>query len=194
MPKTPLFSSPRNMASLLYNNKSSLNCCCSSSSSPRSMPSPRKLHVSPSSPPPRQPSVSPLTVDTVLKRKRPARIAVPAISSAAVGFESLREERVEAMEEEGDGYSVYCKRGRRRSGMEDRFSASVGIHGDSRQVLGDSDLNLRAASFCFFFISICSFLFFNFFSVTGVLRSFRRARRSKSGGNRRGKNEQERDR
>lgn len=38
-----------------------------------------------------------------------------------------------AEEREEYGYSVYCKRGRREA-MEDRYSASVGIHGDSKQV------------------------------------------------------------
>ena len=37
------------------------------------------------------------------------------------------------VEMEGDGYSVYCKRGRREA-MEDRFSASVKLQGDSKQV------------------------------------------------------------
>ncbi|XP_022995964.1 probable protein phosphatase 2C 25 [Cucurbita maxima] len=135
-----LFSSPK-IASLLYN--SSLNYCCSSpsssssssSSSPRSVSSPRKLHVSASSPsllpstPQLPPSVSPLAVDTVLKRKRPARINVPqSIDFIGFGFE-----QPEVMEEEEEEYSVYCKRGRRRIAVEDRFSATVGIQGDSRQ-------------------------------------------------------------
>ena len=45
------------------------------------------------------------------------------------------EERVEAVEVEGDGYSVYCKRGRRGGIMEDRYSAFVDVNGDSKQVL-----------------------------------------------------------
>lgn len=54
-------------------------------------------------------------------------------SMPSIGFGIL--ETPEVMEEEGEGYSVYCKRGRRRiSAMEDRFSVSVGIQGDSRQV------------------------------------------------------------
>lgn len=43
------------------------------------------------------------------------------------------EERVEAVEVEGDGYSVYCKRGRRGGIMEDRYSAFVDVNGDSKQ-------------------------------------------------------------
>lgn len=41
-------------------------------------------------------------------------------------------ERVEMVEVDEDGYSVYCKRGRRVS-MEDRYSAAVGLGDDSRQ-------------------------------------------------------------
>ena len=147
-----LFSSPK-IASLLY--KSSLNYCCSSpssssssSSSPRSVSSPRKLHVSASSPsllpstPQLPPSVSPLAVDTVLKRKRPARINV----TQSIDFIGFGFEQPEVMEEEEEEYSVYCKRGRRRIAVEDRFSATVGIQGDSRQVFENSDLKLHLPS------------------------------------------------
>ncbi|KAL0540015.1 hypothetical protein IC582_024241 [Cucumis melo] len=122
---TPIFSSPK-IASLLCKS-SSLNSS-TSSSSPRSLSTPMNLHVSASS----SPSPSSVShVDTVLKRKRPARIHVPH-SMPSIGFGLL--ETPEVMEEEGEGYSVYCKRGRRRiSAMEDRFSVSVGIQGDSRQ-------------------------------------------------------------
>jgi len=40
----------------------------------------------------------------------------------------------EVVEEEGDGYSVYCKRGRREA-MEDRYSAVLNVQGDSKQVI-----------------------------------------------------------
>lgn len=40
----------------------------------------------------------------------------------------------DVVEVEGDGYSVCCKRGRRDE-MEDRYSALVGLHGDSKQVI-----------------------------------------------------------
>lgn len=52
---------------------------------------------------------------------------VPATPSAAAR-DVVEEER------EVYGYSVYCKRGRREA-MEDRYSASVAIHGDSKQAL-----------------------------------------------------------
>lgn len=71
---------------------------------------------------------------TILKRKRPARLAIPV---AAMSFAGLvmtpREARRDVLEEERDGfYSVYCKKGRREA-MEDRFSAVVDFHGDSKQ-------------------------------------------------------------
>lgn len=40
---------------------------------------------------------------------------------------------VDVVEVEGDGYALYCKRGRRGL-MEDRYSAVVDVHGDSTQV------------------------------------------------------------
>lgn len=43
-------------------------------------------------------------------------------------------ERVDVVEVEEDGYSVYCKRGR-RGPMEDRYSAVVDLRDDSRQVI-----------------------------------------------------------
>ncbi|KAJ4825078.1 hypothetical protein Tsubulata_040465 [Turnera subulata] len=64
---------------------------------------------------------------TLLKRKRPGRIDVPVVAGGLgwSGLETPRreEERVEVVEVEGDGYSVYCKRGRRGRVMEDRYSA-----------------------------------------------------------------------
>ncbi|KAF5727325.1 phosphatase 2C family protein [Tripterygium wilfordii] len=74
----------------------------------------------------------------LLKRKRPARLDIPAVDmglgapeTPAAGGRILEE--VE-MEREGYGYSVYSKRGR-RAAMEDRFSATVGVQGDSKQAL-----------------------------------------------------------
>ncbi|XP_023547654.1 probable protein phosphatase 2C 2 [Cucurbita pepo subsp. pepo] len=117
---TPLFSPPK-VASPLYKSYS-LNY---SSPSPSYSSLPRSVSCPPS-------ASSLPDVDTVLKRKRPARIDVPTIVPS-IGFGFGTFETPEVMEEEGEGYSVYCKRGRRRSAMEDRFSATVGIQGDSRQ-------------------------------------------------------------
>jgi protein phosphatase 1L len=70
---------------------------------------------------------------TILKRKRPARLAIPvATSFVAPGTPSVAAREV--VEEEGDGYSVYCKRGRREA-MEDRYSAVLNVQGDSKQVI-----------------------------------------------------------
>lgn len=41
-------------------------------------------------------------------------------------------ERVDEVEVEGEGYSVYCKRGKRAS-MEDRYAVVLGLQGDSNQ-------------------------------------------------------------
>ncbi|GAV64915.1 PP2C domain-containing protein [Cephalotus follicularis] len=75
---------------------------------------------------------------SVLKRKRPTRINIPVVMPVNFGFATPRveeeEERVDELEMEGDGYSVYCKRGRRGL-MEDRYSAIVGLQGDDRQAL-----------------------------------------------------------
>uniref|UniRef100_A0A7N0UGS7 protein-serine/threonine phosphatase n=1 Tax=Kalanchoe fedtschenkoi TaxID=63787 RepID=A0A7N0UGS7_KALFE len=69
----------------------------------------------------------------VLKRKRPPRIDIPveSLSFAAVAPRQ-EEDRLDEVVEEGDGYAVYCKRGR-RSHMEDRFSAVVEDCGKSKQ-------------------------------------------------------------
>ncbi|KAL7107632.1 hypothetical protein ACP275_06G067000 [Erythranthe tilingii] len=70
----------------------------------------------------------------VLKRKRPARIDIP---SASLGFDEIKNpsdlDRSSDMEFEGKGYSVYCKKGRRGGAMEDRYSAVLGLQGDSKQ-------------------------------------------------------------
>lgn len=80
-------------------------------------------------------STSSATATTpLLKRKRPARINVPI---APVSFEpSLQAprdgDRLDEVEVEGEGYSVYCKRGK-RGAMEDRYSAFVDHQQGSKQ-------------------------------------------------------------
>jgi len=71
---------------------------------------------------------------TVLKRKRPARLAIPVASMGFVAPATPSMAEREVVEEEGDGYSVYCKRGRREA-MEDRYSAVLNVQGDSKQSL-----------------------------------------------------------
>ncbi|PIN07876.1 Serine/threonine protein phosphatase [Handroanthus impetiginosus] len=67
----------------------------------------------------------------VLKRKRPPRLDIPVVFMEEK--EPLAAAAPEEMVEvEGDGYSVCCKKGRRDE-MQDRYSAVVGIQGDSKQ-------------------------------------------------------------
>ncbi|KAG6583354.1 putative protein phosphatase 2C 25, partial [Cucurbita argyrosperma subsp. argyrosperma] len=70
----------------------------------------------------------------ILKRKRPARLDIPLmpLSFAAPVMPSPSSFR-EVVEAERDGYSVYCKRGRRRVSMEDRYSAVVDLRGNSKE-------------------------------------------------------------
>ncbi|XP_048136006.1 probable protein phosphatase 2C 25 isoform X2 [Rhodamnia argentea] len=70
---------------------------------------------------------------TILKRKRPARLDIP-VAALSFGVPATPATDTLAEEREEYGYSVYCKRGRREA-MEDRYSASVAIHGDSKQAL-----------------------------------------------------------
>lgn len=67
----------------------------------------------------------------LLKRKRPSRIDIP-IASLVIERPAVVD-RLNEVEFEGEGYSVYCKRGK-RGAMEDRYSAVVGLQGDSKQV------------------------------------------------------------
>ncbi|XP_030534534.2 probable protein phosphatase 2C 30 [Rhodamnia argentea] len=71
---------------------------------------------------------------SVLSRKRPARLSIPrTMGSAGFGEVGVREVGAELVEVREDTYGVYSKRGRRGGRLEDRFSAVVGIQGDSKQ-------------------------------------------------------------
>ncbi|CAL1374750.1 unnamed protein product [Linum trigynum] len=155
VPKSPIFASPR-MQSIF----------CKPCPSPSSIHSPRstavvssspRLSLSSSSSPPT--SMLSLRVNeaagnpgAVLKRKRPARIDIPvATRSLGLCLETPRlaeEERSDVVEVEGDGYSVYCKRGRRGS-MEDRYAASVNASDSKQAMFGifDGHGGARAAEF-----------------------------------------------
>ncbi|XP_021278898.1 probable protein phosphatase 2C 25 [Herrania umbratica] len=77
--------------------------------------------------------LGPGSVSTILKRKRPARLDIPVATTAmCFGVPTTPCEVRREVEREGDGYTVYCKRGRREA-MEDRFSASVKLQGGSKQ-------------------------------------------------------------
>ncbi|KAJ4725556.1 Protein phosphatase 2C family protein [Melia azedarach] len=98
---------------------SSSSACVSSSSSP--------LATGPVSGPS---SGSP---QTILKRKRPAKLDIPVASMSFGSLVTPREVRRDEVEEGRDEYySVYCKRGRREA-MEDRYSAVIDIQGDPKQ-------------------------------------------------------------
>ncbi|KAF8394898.1 hypothetical protein HHK36_018836 [Tetracentron sinense] len=70
---------------------------------------------------------------TLLKRKRPVRIDIP-ITSLSFDAPTQAPEEQRELEVERDGFSVYCKRGRREA-MEDRYSAVVDLQGDPKQAL-----------------------------------------------------------
>ncbi|PWA45893.1 protein phosphatase 2C family protein [Artemisia annua] len=75
------------------------------------------------------------TSPTLLKRKRPTRLNIPVASlSVSVDRSTPRmaEDRWKEVVEEGEGYSVYCKRGKREA-MEDRFKACVDFNGQNKQ-------------------------------------------------------------
>ncbi|XP_060175021.1 probable protein phosphatase 2C 25 [Lycium barbarum] len=70
---------------------------------------------------------------TVLKRKRPARLDIPVVVSKTLeNFRVNQVVMVDDVEDEGEGYYVCCKRGR-RGAMEDRYSALVNSQGHSKQ-------------------------------------------------------------
>ncbi|KAJ9539897.1 hypothetical protein OSB04_026403 [Centaurea solstitialis] len=82
------------------------------------------------------PSSSAAAAAVVLKRKRPARIQIPfaPMSFADEIAKAEDDENPSEIDEEGEEYSVYCKRGK-RGAMEDRYSVVLGLQGDSKQAL-----------------------------------------------------------
>ncbi|KAL6003356.1 hypothetical protein ACLOJK_023579 [Asimina triloba] len=86
--------------------------------------------LSPSSPPP-PPATTARASGAMLKRKRPARIDIPALSSLSLTL-PVASEGVKEVEVERKQYSVFCKKGRREA-MEDRHVAVVDLHGDPKQ-------------------------------------------------------------
>ncbi|KAG4181628.1 hypothetical protein ERO13_A10G239900v2 [Gossypium hirsutum] len=67
-----------------------------------------------------------------VKRKRPGRIEIPTSMAVQLGFAAETPRGEEEVQVEEEGYSVYCKRGRRGK-MEDRYSAAVNLNGDPKQ-------------------------------------------------------------
>ncbi|XP_062086056.1 probable protein phosphatase 2C 25 [Humulus lupulus] len=134
--KTSMLSSPETLTLTLSHLKpsqgSSSSSCSASSPTPSSPSSPFRLRI------PKHPtglsgpgSSSP---STVFKRKRPTRLDIPVASfcSAAPPATPSPATWRELVEIENDGYSVYCKRGRREA-MEDRYSVGLNLQGDSKQ-------------------------------------------------------------
>ncbi|CAN6295460.1 unnamed protein product [Urochloa humidicola] len=78
----------------------------------------------------------------VLKRRRPAPLVVPSAGTAAAAAAAAAVAAVEAdprneVEEEGEEFAAYCRRGkgRRRVEMEDRHVAKVALGGDPQVAL-----------------------------------------------------------
>ncbi|KAJ4764204.1 Protein phosphatase 2C family protein [Rhynchospora pubera] len=67
---------------------------------------------------------------SLLKRKRPDRIDIPLPDMAFVDL--LGSDGSKELEEEREGFAVYCKRGKKRSEMEDRYVAKSDLCGDSK--------------------------------------------------------------
>lgn len=85
---------------------------------------------------------------TSLKRKRPARLDIPELeSTSCFGFEAVDEGKrcggVDEVEADSTRFSVFCKKGKVKQSMDDRYCAGVDICGDSK--LASSYLVL----FCF---------------------------------------------
>ncbi|KAK7305422.1 hypothetical protein VNO77_43328 [Canavalia gladiata] len=116
VPSSPVFS-------LFYNNNNNKNSIISSTPEPLmlSLPSTTPSCSSPS------PPSSPL-----LKRKRPGKLHIPVASLTFGVPPPATSPPTDFVEVDGDGFSVYCKRGRRHH-MEDRYSAAVDIHGEPKQ-------------------------------------------------------------
>ncbi|CAI9774914.1 unnamed protein product [Fraxinus pennsylvanica] len=72
----------------------------------------------------------------VLKRKRPARIDIPVLNMSLDNIKTNEDKDVDIlseMEVEEEGYSVYCKRGKRGGVTEDRYSVILDLQRDSKQ-------------------------------------------------------------
>ncbi|KAI7741528.1 hypothetical protein M8C21_022335 [Ambrosia artemisiifolia] len=87
---------------------------------------------------------------TVLsKRKRPARIQIPFAPLSLFDEFVKKDDDVAEIGDEGEEYSVYCKKGK-RGAMEDRYSVVVDIQGDSKQAffgIFDGHGGTKAAEF-----------------------------------------------
>ncbi|VAI06717.1 unnamed protein product [Triticum turgidum subsp. durum] len=95
------------------------------------------------SPSPKTSSAAPsVAAGSVLKRRRPAPLMVPvdgaaAAAAAAAAVAAVESDPSNEVEEEGDEFAAYCRRGRgrRRVEMEDRHVAKVALGGDPEVAL-----------------------------------------------------------
>ncbi|KAI9109097.1 hypothetical protein K1719_019720 [Acacia pycnantha] len=149
VPNSPAFSS----SSSLFCN-SAMNSVISPPSSPspssrfRLFKPPIALPTLPSPSAPSSSSSSP--TNSLLKRKRPTRLDIP-VASFAFGAPATPSAAVvrDFLEAEGDGFSLYCKRGRREF-MEDRYSATLNLPGKPKQAffgIYDGHGGAKAAEF-----------------------------------------------
>ncbi|KAL6901896.1 hypothetical protein ACP4OV_004772 [Aristida adscensionis] len=98
---------------------------------------------SPSSPLPGSvAAVASAPAGSALKRRRPAPLVVPAAgaaaaAAAAAAVAAVEEDPRNEVEEEGEEFAAYCRRGkgRRRVEMEDRHVAKVGLGGNPQVAL-----------------------------------------------------------
>lgn len=136
--KASISPSPDALNLNLNHLKSSSSPSSPSPSSPSSpfrirIQKPQSVSLLSSSSPNSGAGLGPGSLSTVFKRKRPTRLDIP-VAAAATNFAAplTENQAMREVESEGDGYSVYCKRGRREA-MEDRFSAAVNLQGDANQ-------------------------------------------------------------
>ncbi|KMZ70772.1 putative protein phosphatase 2C 30 [Zostera marina] len=96
---------------------------------------------------------------SALKRKRPSKINIPLPESSSTccllnereDASRGRDYQADLMQDQGQGYSVYCKRGKVRARMEDRHCAGVDIGGQSKLAffdVFDGHGGAEAAEFC----------------------------------------------
>ncbi|KAE9606017.1 hypothetical protein Lal_00025418 [Lupinus albus] len=117
------------LSHLKPSSSATVSSCSSPSNSTSSPSSPFRLRLSK---PHTASSTSPN--GPILKRKRPGRLDIP-VSSLSFGVPATPSAVAsDVMEAEGDGFSVYCKRGRREY-MEDRYSATDNLRGESKLAL-----------------------------------------------------------
>lgn len=127
--KSSMISPSPETLTLATSSSSDAMVSCSSPSSPFRLRIPKPLSGLSASGP-----GSPVTQ---LKRKRPAKLYIPVVSSSfgdAPAMESPAARR-EVVEADREGYYyVSCKRGRREA-LEDRYSATLNLQGDPKQAI-----------------------------------------------------------